>query len=160
MFVLFSIEIHSVTSICWDFSSFFSISSHTIQRCSTCIGPSHTSSSTVPTALWVLTFHVAMVISSLPRSLAHVAHLSFPPWYPTGNADVVPGCDQSGMYTGYSIIRCCHWWCVLGISLVRRCPLLSRLQVYVEWPSPRRLSFWTRTPTWPCYVFTRDQANS
>ena len=44
---------------------------------------------------------------------------------------------------GYSIIRCCHWWCVLGISLVRRCPLLSRLQVCVEWSSPRRLSFWT-----------------
>ena len=36
-----------------------------------------------------------------------------------------------------------HWWCVMGISLVRRCPLLSRLQVCVEWPSPRRLSFWT-----------------
>ena len=30
---------------------------------------------------------------------------------------------------GYSVIRCCHWWCVLGISLVRRCPLLSKLQV-------------------------------
>ena len=30
----------------------------------------------------------------------------------------------------------CQWWCVLGISLVRRCPLLSRLQVCVELPSP------------------------
>ena len=29
-------------------------------------------------------------------------------------------------------IRCCYWWCVLGISFVRRCPLLSRLQVCVE----------------------------
>ena len=59
----------------------FSISSHTIQGCSICIGPSHAKcSSTLPAALQrVLTFHVAMVMSSLPRSLAPVAHLSFPP---------------------------------------------------------------------------------
>ena len=36
-----------------------------------------------------------------------------------------------------------HIFSVLGISLVRRCPRLSRVQVCVEWPSLRRLSFWT-----------------
>ena len=46
-------------------------------------------SSTLPTALRVLTCNVAMVMSSRPRSLAPVAHLSFPPWCPTGNAVVV-----------------------------------------------------------------------
>ena len=55
------------------------------------------SSSTLPAALTVLTFHVAMVMSSLPRSLAPVVHLSFPPWCPTENAVVVPGRDRSGM---------------------------------------------------------------
>ena len=55
------------------------------------------SSSTLPAALRVLTFQVAMVMSSLPRSLAPVAHLSFLPWCPTGNAVVVPGRDRSGM---------------------------------------------------------------
>ena len=55
------------------------------------------SSSTLPAALRVLTFHVATVMSSLPRSLAPVAHLSFPPWCPTGNAVVVSGRDRSGM---------------------------------------------------------------
>ena len=53
--------------------------------------------STLPAALRVLTFHAAMVMTSLPRSLAPVAHLSFPPWCPTGNAVVVPGRDRSGM---------------------------------------------------------------
>ena len=36
-------------------------------------------------------------MSSLPQSLAPVAHLSFPPWCPTGNVIVVPGRDRSGM---------------------------------------------------------------
>ena len=36
-------------------------------------------------------------MSSLPRSFALVAYLSFPPWCPTGNAVVVPGRDRSGM---------------------------------------------------------------
>ena len=53
--------------------------------------------STLPAALRVLTFHVETVMSSLPRSLSPVAHLSFPPWCPTGNAVVVPGRDRSGM---------------------------------------------------------------
>ena len=52
---------------------------------------------TMVMALRVLTFNVAMVMSSLSRSLAPVAHLSFPPWCPTGNAVVVPGRDRSGM---------------------------------------------------------------
>ena len=58
---------------------------------------SYKSSSTLPAAHRVLTFQVAIEMSSRPRSLARVAHLPFPPWCPTGNVVVVPGHDRSGM---------------------------------------------------------------
>ena len=93
-FVPFSTEIHSVTPICWDFSRHLHLISHNPHLY---LSISCESSSTLPAALRVLTFHIAMVMSSLPRSLAPVAHLPFPPWCPTGNTVVVLGCDQSGM---------------------------------------------------------------
>ena len=72
---------YTVTPIGWDFSRLFP--SHLTQskmlhlfRSISCKSPF-----TLPAALRVLTFHVAMVMSSLPRSLAPVAHLSFPPWF-------------------------------------------------------------------------------
>ena len=53
----FATEVHSVTTICWDFPRIH------LQEYST----SCNSSSTFPAALRVLTFQVAMVVSSLPR---------------------------------------------------------------------------------------------
>ena len=50
------------------------------------------------------------------------------------------------------IIRCCHCWCGLGISLVQQFPFLSILQVCVEGPSPVQLSSSTNglpfSPAW------------
>ena len=76
--------------------------------------------------------------STLPAAL-----IVFPTEFGTSSKFVVPALVSDGarghycagprpIRYGYSIIRCCHWRCVLGISLVRRCLLLSRLQVCVE----------------------------
>ena len=88
---------YTVTPICWNFSRLFP--SHLTQSKMLHLFRSilFKSPSSLPAALRVLTFHVAMVMSSLPRSLAPVAHVSFPPWCPTGKAVVVPGRDRSGM---------------------------------------------------------------
>ena len=97
-------------------------------------------SSPLPAALRVLTFHLAMVMFSLPGSLSPVTHV-VPALVSDGERGRCAGTRL--IRYGYSIVRSCHWWCVLGMSLVRWCPRLSRLQVCVEIPFSRRLSFWT-----------------
>ena len=91
---------------------------------------------TLPASVRVLTFRVAMIMSSLPRSLCSSSTLVIPALVSDGERGRCAG--PRPIRYGYSIIRC---WCVLGISLVRRCPLLSRLQVWarafmsVAWPT-------------------------
>ena len=94
-------------------------------------------SSTLPAALSVLTFPVAMVMSSLPRSLAPVAHLSFLPWCQTGNAVVVSGRDRSGMDI-ISFVGGVSWE---YLSPAVPTPLQTAGLRRVI--SPRRLSSWT-----------------
>ena len=135
-FALFSTEIHSVTPICRDFSRLF---------------PSHlTQSKDAPLVSVHLMQSLLLLGPNIPCSNGNVFS---PTEFGTSSTRVVPALVSDGergrwdgpqpIRYGYSVIRCCHWWCVLDISLVRRCPLLFRLQVCVEWPSPRWLSFWT-----------------
>ena len=74
------------------------------------------SSSSLPSALRVHTFHVAVVMFSLRCCCAGPLPIRY----------------------GYSIIHYCHLWCALGISIGWQYPLLFRLQVFVDLPSPWR----------------------
>ena len=130
MFALFSTEIHSVTPICWDFSRRFP--SHLLQS---------KDAPLVSVYLMQQSLHFACC-SYGPNIPCSNGNVFSPTEFCTSSKLVVPALVSDGergrcagprpIRYGYSIMRCCHWWCVLGISLVRRCPLLSGLRVCVE----------------------------
>ena len=71
----------------WDFSRMFRLISHNPRMFVVLVLIHYMQ--TLAAVLRVPSFHVAMVMSSLPRSLAPVAYVAFPPRCSTGNAVVV-----------------------------------------------------------------------